>query len=452
MASRLLLISYRFPPQSSPLALGLREVVNVLRRNWEIDVVTATKNASTFPNVTVHHVPERSFSFLQRPLRTLRLEKLERLLTWPDPYWPWIWPALRVAERIVNERQPSVGLIFMMPFSTGFVGTLLKARTGLPIVFNLNDSPTCSDMNPTFPSRLHYALSTWMEDTYVRTADRTVYVSRHNRDRVRRRHPEALRKRIRMVRCSADPMTDAEPPDVSREACFRIVYTGAMSGWYDLLPSAPSILKRLYHAWNRLGTYVRTPIDYRTHSPVYVGQAVKAVLDKHPEWQGRIRVELYGNTYPESVVNRVLSHYDLTEIVAVHGRVSHSDVHRITRDANLLFLTLPDRLDGSAGGRISLKTYEYLTTDRPILAAVPPGENHDFLHAKPGTYLTAPRDVNAMREVIEEQAAAHFGGHAPSFDRSSLQSSFSSATRAAALSTLLHEVARPAERLAPTLS
>jgi hypothetical protein len=287
------------------LALSLREVVNALRQDWEIDVVTAAENATS--------LPERSLSFLHRPLRTLRLEKLEQPLTRPDPYWPWIWLALRVAERIVNERQPSVGLIFMTPFSTGFVGTLLKARTGLPIVFNLNDSPTCSDMNPTFPSRLHYTLSTWMEDTYVRTVDRT-------------------------------------------------------------------------------------------------------------------------------------------EIVAVHGRVSHSDVHRITRDADLLFLTLPDRLDGSAGGRISLKTYEYLTTDRPILAAVPPVENHDFLHAKPGTYLTAPRDMNAMRDVIEEQVAAHFGGHAPSFDRSSLQFSFSSTTRAAALSTLLHEVARPAECLAPTLS
>ena len=65
--------------------------------------------------------------------------------------------------------------------------------------------------------------------------------------------------------------------------------------------------------------------------------------------------------------------------------------------ADLLFFTLPRRPDGSRGGRISAKTYEYLLTDRPILAAVPRGENWDYLQGKPGVWLMEPDDEAAMQ-------------------------------------------------------
>jgi len=73
----------------------------------------------------------------------------------------------------------------MMPYSTGFAGVLAQQACGAPLVFNLDDSPTCLDQNPTFASRLHYAATRWMEDLYVRRADAVAYVSRDNLKRVR---------------------------------------------------------------------------------------------------------------------------------------------------------------------------------------------------------------------------------------------------------------------------
>lgn len=444
---RLLLISYRFPPESYPLAIGLRGVVRSLQDDWDIDVITAAKNAEPFSNVTVHHVPGRSIEPGLRALSSMRLDKIARLLTWPDPYWPWIWPALRRAEQVIERRRPDAILVFMMPFSTGFVGTLLKKRTGLPLVMNLNDSPTCSDMRPVYPTRGHYALFRWMEDHFIRSADRVVYVSRQNRDRVRTRQPPHLRDRLELVRCSADlpappegPASTTSPPPDWRP--FRIVYTGALSGWHALdKDPSPSLVKRAYRAWNELGTYVRTPLDVSTHSPVYVGQAVRRGIDMHPEWEGRIQVDVYGNTFPEPVVQRVLEAHDLTTIVNVHGRIPHDEAMQHVQEADLLFLTLPDRLDGSAGGRISLKTYEYLLTDRPILAAVPPGENREFLSDHAGTYLTDPKDVGAMTKVIETLATQRFSGRSLSVERPGLEEALSSTTRASALSSILRKVA-----------
>lgn len=439
---RLLIVSYRFPPETYPLAIGLKGIVDHLRHKWNIDVVTAAKDAYEPAGVRIKHVCPQSLSTLQRWLRKIRLDKIARLLVLPDPFWPWVRPALRSALKAHAAEPYDAVLTFVMPFSGGFVGTELKRRTGLPLVINLDDSPTCTDMKSWFPSPLHHRFARWMEDYFVRRADRIVYVSRHNRDRVRARQPAAYRDRFRLIRCGAEPCSNSRPDARvdSHSSFFRIVYTGAMAGWYAHDPRPQTWMKSLYQAWNRIGTYEAAPVDSRSHSPVYIGKAIQRTIEENPEWKGRIRLDVYGNTYPDDIVNRVLDRYGLQNVVYLHDRIPHESVQEKIQNANLLFLTLPDRLDGSPGGRISLKTYEYLMTDRPILAAVPPGENYDFLRSKPGTFLSGPTDVHRMSQHLENLVAQWFKRESTSFSRSHLQRELSVSRRASRLAGLIDEV------------
>lgn len=448
---RLLLISYRFPPEPYPLANSLAGVVRHLQTEWDIDVVTAARDARSSGRVHIHHVPECAESRLHRALRALRLDKVDNLLTWPDTYRSWVEPALDTAEALVHRRQHDVAIVFMMPFSAGSVGTALNERTGIPLVLNLDDSPTCSDMHPTYPSRWHYRKAVQMEDRFIRTADRVIYVSQHNRDRVAARQPESLRDRLHMIRCSAD-VPDSEPPSLrastsssngnaTPDSVFRIVYTGAMTGWYDLDSRPPSLPKRLYHAWNRLGRYRLGHLDRRTHSPVYIGQAIQQVLRRNPAWRDRVYLDVFGNTYPDDITERVLAEYGVSDVVRLHGRIKPDAVQNETSSADLLFMSLPDRLDNTPGGRISLKTYEYALTDRPILAALPDGENRSFLAAVPGVHLTRPSDSTAMADVIENLAQRAFAGEDVSVSRPGLRNQISSEARARAISTVLRDVA-----------
>lgn len=146
---------------------------------------------------------------------------------------------------------------------------------------------------------------------------------------------------------------------------------------------------------------------------------------------GRLGLTLYGNPYAADVVARALASVELQSVVTVLGPMPHDQVADILASADLLFLTLPARADGSRGGRISAKTYEYLTTDRPILAAVPAGENWDYLVDKPGVWLVEPHDQQRMREVITELALEKFAGRARTFDRADLVEELSYETRAA---------------------
>jgi glycosyltransferase involved in cell wall biosynthesis len=110
-------------------------------------------------------------------------------------------------------------------------------------------------------------------------------------------------------------------------------------------------------------------------------------------------------------------------------------------------MVLPDRLDGSPGGRISAKTYEYLMTDRPVLAALPPGENREYLEDKSGVYLVDPAGVSEMAEVVARLAADQFDGASVEIDRTELRSSLLSTTRACSFKEVILDSIRKAKNL-----
>jgi glycosyltransferase involved in cell wall biosynthesis len=434
MSKRLLCISYRFPPETYALAIRVKYFLNHLRREgWKIDAVTAASEAVSRDGLTVHHVSPRTPDRLLEWARSLQLDKLIDWFVWPDPYVFWVLPAYRRARRMLQDRQYDGVVVFMMPHSTGLVGLLLRRETELPLILNMNDSLTCSDMNPEYPSKLHYRLAEALEDKYVQSADAAIYVSKRNLERVRDRQPPEHRDKFHLIRrgTKRPPAPETTPRD--REG-FRIGYVGGTGGWYEFLDSerSPSLLKRLYRACRQLTTYTRVELDPRTHGPVYVGQAVQQVLNEHPSWTGRIHVDVYGKRFPEPVTNAVLDKFELHDIVHLHGPVPHEEALQKMAESDLLFMALPDRPDGSPGGRISAKTYEYLMTDRPILAALPPGENREYLEDKPGIHLVDPKGVNEMTKVIARLASDHFDGSRIMIDRSVLYSSLSSTARSQA--------------------
>ena len=138
-------------------------------------------------------------------MATLRLNKLVELLVWPDSSIFWVLPAIRAGRRAIAARRPAAIVVFMMPYGGGLVGLALSRLCRLPLIVNLDDSPTCTDMHPHFPSRLHYCLACRLEDRYIRAADAVVYVSARNLERVRARQAPTERAKLHLVRYGADP-------------------------------------------------------------------------------------------------------------------------------------------------------------------------------------------------------------------------------------------------------
>jgi glycosyltransferase involved in cell wall biosynthesis len=436
---RLLCLSQSFTPDTTPTSIRAGKLLAQLSAEYDITVLTEAAGPREQTAVDVRTVPARRPVRLLNALRRLRLGKLIELFVWPDTAIFWVPAAIREGRRLARELQPSAIVVFMMPYSAGLAGLALRRLTGLPLVLNLDDSPTCTDMHPYFPTRLHYVLARRLEDRYAAAADAVVYVSQTNLEAVRARQPQAVGDRLRLVRYGAD--AEDFRPHPSRENDFEIAYVGAMSGWWALIEDhePASAAKRAYGAWTELGRYRRTELDDRTSSPAVAGRAILDAIAAHPAWEGHVHLTLYGNPYPPDVVARALSAAGVQDVVQVHEPMPHAQVAEILTRADLLLVTLPSRVDGSRGGRISAKTYEYLMTDRPILAAVPPGENWDYLQGKPGVWLVDPNDRAGMEAVIGELVEAKLAGAERSFDRGELREQLSYSTRAREFAAVVRE-------------
>jgi hypothetical protein len=425
----LLCISYVFPPLINPLANRVQKILVHFQKTWHIQALTGRDmNAYLNEKASVHFVkswyPKRLIELMSK----LKMDKFLELLIWPDNVVFWVLPALLKGYQLIKAQKPDAIIVFMMPYSTGLVGIGLKWLTGIPLILSFDDSISCTDMHPDAPSWLHYQFGIWLENFYVRQADAVVYVSQFNLELVKKRQPLSQQSKFHLIRCGVDILdftTSISAPVI--DTTFEIVYTGGMNGWYAFYHSSEklTVLKKLYQAWMKLGHYQLAKIDYRTSSPVFIGQAVQQAIEQCQSWRHRINVKLYGNKVSESIVQQVLQNQNLTDVVSVFGAVPHSQAIQLARQADLLFLTLPKRTDGSSGGRISCKSYEYLMTDRPILAAVPKGENWNYLQDKPGVWLVEPTDIETMSKVVAEVASAKFSGHPLRFDRTALQQELS---------------------------
>lgn len=436
-------ISHIFPPKINPLANRVSKLLSGFQQDWQIIGLTDTENAYLNEQAKVYVVKPWVPQLLIDLLNKLKLSKINDLLVWPDRSIFWVLPALIKGYQIIKKEKPDVILVFLMPYSASFVGVWLKWLTGIPLIFNLNDSISCTDMHAYTPTWLHHQLEMWLEYFYGRHADALVYVSQVNLELAQKRQAPEHQSKFHLIRCGIDPVDYANPVDFSNQdsdhfnakdndqQTFNIIYTGGMNGWYEFLKqeqgkgSIKSFLKNFYQQWQEWGRYYRAKVDYRSSSPVFIGKAMQSVLAQNPLWQDKLHLKIYGNTFPDDIVKKVLEIYDLGTIVQIFGKTKHSEVIQIARQADLLLLTLPDRPDGDYGGRISVKTYEYLMTDRPILAAIPKGENWNYLHDKPGVWVVNPTDTAAMSAVISEVMAAKMAGTPLRFDRTAIQQNMS---------------------------
>ena len=134
-------------------------------------------------------------------------------------------------------------------------------------------------------------------------------------------------------------------------------------------------------------------VDVLTRSHVILLEALALLT---PDERGAIELHLAG----------VMSTADLDaldpRLVHVHGYLAHDRSIELIRSADLLFLPMHDLPTGMRAGIVPGKTYEYLGSGRPILAAVPEGDARDLLDEAGNSLLCRPGDVQGMAQLLRE--------------------------------------------------
>lgn len=339
------------------------------------------------------------------------------------------WHRFVLDAGVTAARTHRARMIFVTlgPFECLPAALELGRRTGLPVVADLRDPWALDEMR----SYGHW-FAQWCDASRMRSqllrCERIVMNTPTAAGLLRQRLPE-LAPRIDCITNGYDA-SDFEAPVAARaDDRFRIVHTGYLHSDVARHEGPDSMLRRL-----RGGKRHGVDLWGRTHR--YLLAAIERLHAAAPDLGARIELHLHGVLSADDDAVTVAS--PVRDLVHRHGYCSHAEAIAAMRGADLLFLPMQGLPPGQRATIVPGKTYEYLASRRPILAAVPSGDARDFVAAVGGVVVD-PADVDGMATAMRRLVSAGrqpdrvLGPEVTRFERREL-------TRC--LARVLHEVLR----------
>jgi glycosyltransferase involved in cell wall biosynthesis len=126
-------------------------------------------------------------------------------------------------------------------------------------------------------------------------------------------------------------------------------------------------------------------------------EAINRLLAKDPALADELELHLAGVL---TDADRLVA--ESCPVAKLHGYVTHAESIALMQSASLLFLPMQNLPKGTRATIVPGKTYEYLASGTPILAAVPDGDARDILEEAGNAILVRPDDVDALAAGILE--------------------------------------------------
>ena len=389
---RVLIVSYWFPPSSSPGSLRASTFAAYWHRlGWNVSVLSA-RNAATErsdpsslgrvpPEVrteatasfehyqSIHrHSSGRSAaasrskrkSGLRRTIKAL-LKPFYQLTRFPDKKVGWTLPLIWRAGRIMSEGGIDVVFSSSPPHSSQFAMVILRKLRRFKWVVDFRDPWTAPSRNP--KGAVSTALQKWMERTVLRNSDHIIANTEGNRRALLEEFSWIDQDKITVVTNGYDDVTPPEGNESksvpSLDGC-DIVYVG------EVYP-------------NMLNLFL---------------DALTIIKETGPDDLPRVHV--FGSV--DERETRKVQERGLGKCFVYRGVVSWGTSVQVMNEAPSLLLLLPPMECWRTC--VPSKLYPYLAAGRPVLAIVPPGDAADIVDATgAGTVLT-DTDPRALADGI----------------------------------------------------
>jgi glycosyltransferase involved in cell wall biosynthesis len=404
---RVLFLAYYFPPLGGGgVQRSLKFCKYLPQFGYTPRVVTGPPSASFYwtpedetlstelpPATEVHRVPgkapPRSAGWAARRQRWLRVR---------DPFgnW-WVDGLLKLGHRVGHD----VDLIYasMSPFETGEAAAVLAGELGKPWVADLRD-PWALDEWLVYPTSLHRRLEMRTMGRTLASANAIVMNTPEATRQLLEHFPRLRSKIVVTIPNGFDSEDFTGPRPINDSGGFTIAHAG-------FLHTAVGLKHRRERSRRSiLGGAVRG-LEILPRSHVFLVAAVEQLLVARPDLSGHVEILLAG-IFSES--DRAALNSD---IVVPLGYLPHKEVIALLRSADLLFLPMHDLPKGKRSRIVPGKTYEYLASETPILAAVPDGDARDLLEEAQNAKLCRPSDVSCLATAIEREIESRRRGELP---------------------------------------
>lgn len=391
-----LLISYHFPPVGGAGVQRPIKFCKYLRQfGWEPTVLTAQNpSAPVFDESLCRDLPEgmqiarartwepdysvkqklnatavKSSAWHPRRLISRGIKSISKLVLQPDPQILWLPEAYRQGVRTLR-RQRFDAILATAPTYTNFIlGAMLKRKFNVPLILDYRDEWDLSSKYLENRSQDWY--SRWIQErqqrSVLKAADALVATTEQS--------AETLRNRAGKL---------------GRDLPSECIYNGF--DWEDFLETDETTTK---HDRFRL-VYTGTLWNLTSIEPIV--RAVEQLHRQHPELCELLEVETVGRNLPEQAV--LLERLKATGCrLTVEEYQPHAEVVQRMVRGDALCLLLSDV--AGAERVVPGKMFEYLASQRPILAVMPNGDSSRIVERFYPENHFVPGDIAGIAEWLE---------------------------------------------------
>lgn len=392
---RVLILAYYFPPLGGVgVHRAVRLATHLHEYGYEPRVITGPSSAE----VAWAPPDETLASSLPPELDVIRPKVLpasgsaagDRLRRWvgvraAGERW-WVRQAVCLGRRVAADCD--VVLATMSPFGTAAAAAEIAAAAGKPWVADLQD-PWALDEWTVYPSAVHRRLERRRMRRELSSAAALIMNTDDAACAMREELPAA---RIHTVPQGWAADDFAGPVPERDDGRLRVVFAG-----YSHVERGET--HRARRRLRRLTGGAVPGLDILPRSHVFLRQALEQLGNRSPEVAARVELHVAGAApLREAAAGTVL--------VVQHGYLPHAQAIALMRSADVLFLPMHDLPPGVRARTVPGKTYEYLASGRPILAALPDGDARDLVAGQPRVWVCGPADVRSMADALLEIAAA----------------------------------------------
>lgn len=295
---------------------------------------------------------------------------VEKLFVRIETHWSWAITAYFTGVRIVKKRKPELIYSTGGAYSAHMAGYWLSRRFGLPWIAEIHDPMIFPGQTK---NKMRMRFSAWLEGIICKHANLAWWFTENVLARARERHPE-LGRRGHWIIPGANPPVFARAP-YQRSKHLVIGHFGSLA------------------ETRNLEIFLR---------------GLRRYLEKFPLHASEIRLHLYGGGV-DPVSAQAIREFPYPSMIEQFGRLeTDPETGESGRDRVLKRMNAADCLLLLHGTvpfceeYIPSKLYEYLWTQRPILALVWRNPQMEQMLRKSGHWAVKADDIESIASALEE--------------------------------------------------
>ena len=296
----------------------------------------------------------------------------------------WSARLRRMRNRLAASTSPDAVYVSVPPFSAIEAARAIAEASQAALIIDYRDPWTTASL-AAHPSRWHFRWERRKERKLLQRADQVILNTIEARHLLADMDARFESSAVIPNGATAVARDDRSGPRLRSNDRFRLLFAGTL---YE---------NRI--VTSRLGLYRPAAIDEGARSLRPLIRALPLLAKADPDAFRRLEIVVAGFT-PDSE-REAVEHAGLGGRFTFVGAVEHTEAIRLLHDADALYLNQVAYVDRSKPmPHVPGKTYEYLASGRPILAALAPGATRRMLEQEPAARVCDLDDVDALSNEL----------------------------------------------------